>query len=93
MAFLLLYKYVPIIRPKWKDIWIGALVAAISFEITKFAFISYVRIFSPYNLAYGSIAAVVAFLMWAYLSALVFLFIAKVMYVNLKMRNNPVVSD
>jgi membrane protein len=93
LVFLLLYKYIPNIRLKWKDIWIGALVAAISFEITKFLFIGYVRIFKPYNLAYGSIATVVAFLMWAYLSTLIFLFIAKIMYVNLKMRDNPAVSD
>jgi membrane protein len=87
LVFLLLYKFIPSIRPKWKDIWLGALVAAISFEITKIIFLVYLRIFNPYNLVYGSIGALIAFLMWTYLSALVFLFIAKVTHVNLEMRS------
>jgi membrane protein len=87
LVFLLLYKFIPSIRPKWKDIWLGALAAAISFEITKIIFLVYLRVFNPYNLVYGSIGALIAFLMWTYLSALVFLFIAKIMHVNLEMRS------
>jgi membrane protein len=85
-VFLLLYKFVPDRRPKWKDIWVGALIAAISFEITKIIFLVYLRVFNPYNLIYGSIGALIAFLIWTYLSALIFLFIAKVTHVNLEMR-------
>jgi membrane protein len=87
VVFLLLYRFVPSVRPKWKDIWIGALAAAIFFEITKVIFLIYLRIFNPYNLVYGSIGALIAFLMWTYLSALIFLFIAKVTHVNLEMRS------
>jgi membrane protein len=87
VVFILLYRFVPSKRPKWKDIWLGALVAAISFEITKIIFLIYLRVFNPYNLVYGSIGALIAFLMWTYLSALVFLFIAKVMHVNLEIRS------
>jgi membrane protein len=87
VVFLLLYRFIPGRRPKWKDIWLGALAAALSFEITKIIFLVYLRVFNPYNLVYGSIGALIAFLMWTYLSALVFLFIAKVMYVNLEMKN------
>jgi membrane protein len=87
LVFLLLYRFIPGKRPKWKDIWLGALVAAISFEITKIIFLVYLRVFNPYNLVYGSIGALIAFLMWTYLSALVFLFIAKVMHVNLEMKS------
>ena len=87
IVFLLLYKFVPSKRPKWKDIWLGALAAAICFEITKIIFLVYLRVFNPYNLIYGSIGALIAFLMWTYLSALVFLLIAKVMHINLEMRS------
>ncbi|MCJ7516206.1 MAG: YihY/virulence factor BrkB family protein [Dehalococcoidia bacterium] len=87
LVFLLLYRFVPSIRPKWKDIWIGAVAAAVSFEIIKVIFLIYLRIFNPYNLVYGSIGALIAFLMWTYLSALIFLFIAKVTHVNLEMRS------
>lgn len=93
LVFLVLYKFIPSRRPKWKDIWKGALATAICFEITKIIFIRYVRIFSPYNLAYGSMGTIIAFLMWTYLSALVFLFIAKITHVNLRMLNSSVISN
>jgi membrane protein len=86
LVFLMLYKFIPSIRPKWKDIWLGAVVAAVLFEITKVIFIWYIKVFSPYNLVYGSIGTLVAFLMWTYLSALIFLLIAKITHVNLEMR-------
>lgn len=85
-VFLLLYKLIPSPRPKWKDIWKAALAAAIFFEITKIVFLWYVGIFSPYNLVYGSMGTLIAFLMWIYLSALIFLFIAKISHVNIRMR-------
>jgi membrane protein len=91
-AFLLVYKFLPGRRPKWKDIWVGALAAAFAFQITKFIFLWYLRTFSPYNLVYGSVSTLIAFLMWSYLSALAFLFIAKVIHVNLEMRNKSVAS-
>jgi membrane protein len=92
LVFLLLYRFIPSIRPRWKDIWLGALAAAISFEITKVIFIWYIRTFDPYNLVYGSIGALIAFVMWTYLSALVFLFIAKITHVNLEMRTSSTIS-
>jgi uncharacterized BrkB/YihY/UPF0761 family membrane protein len=50
-------------------------------------FLIYLRVFNPYNLVYGSIGALIAFLMWTYLSALIFLFIAKVTHVSVEMRS------
>ena len=87
IVFLLLYKFVPDKRPKWKDIWIGALAAAVCFEITKIIFVIYLRVFNPYNLIYGSIGALIAFLIWTYLSAFIFLFIATMTHVNLEMKS------
>ena len=87
IVFLLLYKFVPDKRPRWRDIWIGALAAAISFEITKIIFVIYLTAFNPYNLIYGSIGALIAFLIWTYISAYLFLFIAKVTHVNLEMKS------
>jgi len=87
IVFLLLYKFVPDKRPRWRDIWLGALAAAISFEITKIVFVIYLTAFNPYNLIYGSIGALIAFLIWTYMSAYIFLFIAKVTHVNLEMKS------
>jgi len=38
--FLLLYKFVPNTKTRWRDIWPGALLAAIFFEIARVLFIS-----------------------------------------------------
>ncbi len=86
LVFLLLYKFIPSMRPKWKDIWVGALVAATAFEILKVIFVWYLRVFHPYNAMFGSLATVTAFLMWTYLSALIFLFMAKITCADIKMR-------
>jgi membrane protein len=81
LVFLMLYRFVPAKRPRFKDVWAGALITAIAFEVTKIVFIWYIRNFSPYDMVYGSIGAIIAFVMWSYLSALVFLFVAKVTYI------------
>ncbi|MFC1845826.1 YihY/virulence factor BrkB family protein [Chloroflexota bacterium] len=77
LVFLFLYKFVPNIRIRWRDIWIGALVAAICFEIAKFFFVWLVGNSGYYNLVYGPIGALIALLVWAYVSAVIFLFCAK----------------
>ena len=53
----------------------GAMGAGFLWELAKKAFLSFVSAYlSVSNLVYGSVAAIIAFLVWAYLSALIFLF-------------------
>lgn len=52
---LLLYKFIPNKRPKWRDIWPGALSAAVSLEVIRLGFIWYVKNFATYNLVYGPV--------------------------------------
>ena len=88
LVILLLYKFVPSQRPQWKDIWPGALVAAVGFEIIRFGFIWYVKNFSTYNLVYGSIGTVIALLAFIYFTAWILLFTAKLTAVQLRMKTN-----
>jgi len=83
-VILLLYRFVPSNRPGWRHIWLGALLAAIGFEIVRFAFIWYVKNFATYNLVYGPISSVIALLMFMYLTAWVLLFFAKFSYVKMR---------
>jgi membrane protein len=73
VTFVLLYSRVPAVRPPVRAVWPGALVAAIVFEGLKVGFAAYLASFSRYNLVYGSLGAVVAFLVFAYLAGTVFL--------------------
>ncbi len=87
LIILLLYKAIPSRRPRWKDIWLGALLAAIGFEIVRFVFIWYIKNFSHYNLVYGPIGAVIALLMFIYLAGWVLLFCAKLSAVNAALKS------
>ena len=70
MVFLMLYKFVPNTKTHWRYIWIGAVVAAALFEITKNLFIWYLNTFTDFGNVYGTLASVVVLLLWAYLSGL-----------------------
>ena len=71
VVFLMLYKYVPNTKTYWQYIWVGALVAAVLFEITKNLFIVYLNRFANFQNVYGTLTPVIALMFWAYLSGLI----------------------
>lgn len=77
MAFAFLYKWVPNTRVYWRHAAIGALAAAVLFELLKNVFVSLVADSAIYGSVYGYLVAVVAFMTWSYASALIMLFCAK----------------
>ena len=74
ITFLVLYRYMPNTDVALGDVWIGALLASLTFDGAKWGFIWYVNTFPLYNAIYGSIGAIMALLAWVYISALVLLF-------------------
>ncbi|MDO8491166.1 MAG: YihY/virulence factor BrkB family protein [Dehalococcoidia bacterium] len=70
-VFLLLYKLIPNTRTYWRYVWPGALLAAILFEIARTSFVFYLETFANYQLIYGSIASIIALLVWIYYSAFI----------------------
>jgi len=73
--FMVLYLMLPHAASGWREILPGAMGAGLLWELAKKAFLFFVSTYiSVSNLVYGSVAAVVAVLTWAYLSGLVFLF-------------------
>lgn len=86
LVFLILYKFVPERRIRWKDIWVSALMGAVCFEIINILFMLYLDTFNPYSLIYGSLGAIIALMIWTYLVALIFLFFAKISAVNLTIK-------
>lgn len=73
-ACLGLYWLAPSPRIAMRDLWPGALVAAVLFEGAKAGFGLYVANFGKYDAIYGSLGAAVALLFWIYLSAAIMLF-------------------
>jgi membrane protein len=73
--FMVLYMVLPHGVSSWHEILPGAMGAGFLWELAKKAFLSFVSTYiSVSNLVYGSVAAIIAFLAWAYLSGLIFLF-------------------
>ena len=85
--FMVLYILLPHGASTWREILPGAIGAGLLWELAKKAFLFFVSTYiSVSNLVYGSVAAILAFLLWAYLSGLIFLFGAflSVSYYRLK---------
>ena len=72
-TFMFVYKVVPSVRTRWREIWPGALLAAVLFEVVKNGFAIYLRYFGNYDAVYGSLGAVIAFLFFVYISASILL--------------------
>jgi len=59
-----IYYFVPPVHDKWPFISVGAMVATLLIFLVSFLFTLYVRIFNSYNHFYGSIGALVGFMVW-----------------------------
>lgn len=77
-TFLLLYKFTPSAPIRWRDIWRGALLGAIMFQIALFGFAFFIRNFSGYNLIYGSLTSTVVILIWIYISSFILILCAEI---------------
>ena len=73
VTFALLYRIVPAARPRWRDALPGALVATLLFEALKNSFAFYVANFNNFDVIYGSLAGVLLFLFFTYLSSAILL--------------------
>ena len=73
VAFLLLYRYVPNVRHSVGDVWPGALLATVLFELSKHGFAYYVAHFNRYQAVYGALGGVMLFMLWTYLAAMIML--------------------
>ncbi len=80
LVFLLLYRYSPRCQLSWRDVWLGSLLTAVLWTVVRSAFTIYVTRFADFSSAYGPFAAIIAFLVWLYVTHLVILFGASLTY-------------
>lgn len=75
----MVYRYGPSRRPaKWRWVSPGAVLAATAWLTVSIAFSWYVASFDSYSRMYGSLGAVIGFMMWLWLSSVVALLGAEV---------------
>ncbi|MBT9160189.1 MAG: YihY/virulence factor BrkB family protein [Dehalococcoidia bacterium] len=90
VTFLFLYRFVPYARLRWRDVWGGALLAAVGFEAAKQVFVWYVTNYAHHNLIFGPVGAIIALLLWFYISAVIVLFCAKLTSVYSRSRRTSI---
>ena len=68
------YYFVPNAKVRFRDVWIGAVVTGLLWKGALEAFSWYMRDMSRFTRVNGSIAAVVVFLLWVYVQAVILLY-------------------
>ncbi|WP_155850567.1 YihY/virulence factor BrkB family protein [Chthonomonas calidirosea] len=78
LLFYELYRLLPAYRPPKRPAFIGALVAAIFWELIRIAFSFFLLRFHSYDKLYGSLSKLVALVIWTYYSMVIFLLGAEI---------------
>jgi len=72
VLFAMIYKLMPQARIAWKDVWVGAVVTAVLFNVGKLLISLYVGKTSVAS-SYAAAGSVIVLLVWVYYSAQIFL--------------------
>jgi len=83
----LVFYFVPNARVRFRDVWVGAVLTGLLWRIALAGFSRYVRDLSRFSV-HGSIAAVVVFLVWIYVSAVILLYGVEVTAAYARMRRH-----
>ena len=70
----LVFYFVPNTRVRFRDVWPGAILVGVLWRIALRLFSWYAADLASWNVIHGSIAAVVVFLLWIYVSAVILLY-------------------
>ncbi len=81
----LIFYFVPNAKVRFRDVWVGAVVTGLAWRGALAGFSWYVRDLSRFSV-HGSIAAVVVFLFWVYVSAVILLYGVEVTAANARIR-------
>ncbi len=73
LAVGLVFYFVPNAKVRFRDVWVGAVLTVLLWRLAFAGFSWYVRDMSRFSI-HGSIGAVVVFLLWVYVSAVILLY-------------------
>ncbi len=79
LVFALLLRYLPQTNVTWHDVWLGAFITAVLWSLLQFGITYYIG-FNRYG-AYGPVGAIMALVVWVYLSSQVLFFGGEFTYV------------
>ncbi|MEX2362288.1 MAG: YihY/virulence factor BrkB family protein [Balneolaceae bacterium] len=73
ILFAAIYKILPDVKIRWRDVWIGALVTSVLFVIAKYLLGLYFAFSNPGSI-YGAAGSIILIMLWTTYSALIMLF-------------------
>ncbi|HET7228451.1 MAG TPA: YihY/virulence factor BrkB family protein [Longimicrobium sp.] len=73
LLFAAIFKVLPDAEIRWKDVWVGALVTAVLFEVGKWGLGLYLGNSNP-GKAYGAAGSMAVMLVWIYYTSMIVLF-------------------
>lgn len=73
IVFAVIFKYLPDVKIKWRDVGVGAFITAVLFAIGRYLISLYVA-HNSITSTYGTAGALVIILLWIYYSSLILLF-------------------
>jgi membrane protein len=91
VLFAMIFKYLPNASIIWRDVFVGAFVTAILFEIGKYALGVFFAL-SSFESAYTAAGSFLALMIWLYYSSIIFLIGAKFTHVYASTHGSGVTS-
>jgi membrane protein len=92
VLFGMIYRIVPDVKIAWGDVWVGALVTSVLFNLGKMLIGLYLAR-STLGSLYGAAGSFAVFLAWIYYSAMVFFIGAEFTQVYARNRGSPIRPD
>lgn len=89
VIFVLLFRYLPDARARWKDLWAGALFTAILFGLGRVAIGFYIGN-SDFSSTYGAAGALITLLIWTYYNSQILFLGAEFTQTWARWRGNPI---
>ena len=74
LAVGLLYYFIPNAKTRFRDVWVGAVLTGVLWRAAFDGFSWYIGRSGGFTLIHGSIAAVVVFLLWVYVSSVILMY-------------------
>jgi len=92
LVFAMIFKFLPDVKVRWRDVWVGSILTAILFVIGKWALGLYLGSGAASS-AYGAASSLITLLLWIYYSSQILLFGAEFTQVYARKFGAPVAPD
>ena len=70
----LVFYFIPNAKTRFRDVWVGAVLTGILWRLAFQGFAWYIRLNAGLKMIHGSVAAVMVFLLWVYVSSIILMY-------------------